>query len=77
LIEFLQGRTINKKEHELTLEAIRAVGRVGGPDGEAVLKGFTRVRWWKPRKMQVELRVAANRAMTEITRRQDGGSEKR
>jgi hypothetical protein len=77
LIEFLQGRTINKKEHELTLEAIRAVGRVGGPDGEAVLKGFTRIRWWKPRKMQVELRVAANRAMTEITRRQDGGSEKR
>jgi hypothetical protein len=77
LIEYLQGRTINKKEHDLTLEAIRAVGKVGGPDGEAVLNGYTRVRWWKPRKMQVELRVAAKRAMTEITRRLDGGSEKR
>jgi HEAT repeat protein len=78
LIEYLQERSLNKKEHQLTLEAIRALGKVGGPSAGDVLKGFTRVRWWKPRKIQVELRVAAMRAMTEITRRQvDGGPEKR
>jgi hypothetical protein len=78
LIAYLQERTINKKDHEFTLEAIRALGKVGGPPAEDVLKGFTRVRWWKPRKLQVELRAAARRSMTEITRRQaDGGSEKR
>ncbi len=77
LIEYLQDRPINSKEHEFTLEAIRALGKVGGPAAEAVLTGYTRVRWWKPRKIQVELRAAAKRAMLEITRRRgDGGSEK-
>ncbi len=78
LIAYLQDRSVNKKEHQLTLEAIRALGKVGGPAAGDVLRGFTRVRWWKPRKLQVELRVAATRAMTEIKRRQaDGGPEKR
>jgi hypothetical protein len=78
LITYLQERSLNKKEHQLTLEAIRALGKVGGPAAGDVLKGFTRIRWWKPRKLQVELRVAALRAMTEITRRQvNGRPEKR
>lgn len=78
LIAYLEDRSLSKKEHQLTLEAIRALGKVGGPAAGVVLKGYTRIRWWKPRKLQVELRVASLRAMTEITRRQvDGGPEKR
>ena len=78
LIAYVQERSLNKKEHHFTLEAIRALGKVGGTDASAELRRFTRIRWWKPRKLQVELRVAALRAMTEITRRQGhGGPEKR
>jgi HEAT repeat protein len=73
LITFLQDRAIGKKEQQLTLEAIRALGKAGGPAAVEGLNGFTRVRWWKPRKLQIELRVAALRAMDEIKRRQVSG----
>lgn len=78
LIAYLQARSLNKNEQPFMLEAIRALGKIGGPAANEVLKGYTRVRWWKPRKLQVEVRVAALRAMSEIARRQvDGGPEKR
>ncbi len=78
LIAYLEDRTLSKKEQELTLETIRALGKVGDSAAETVLKGFTRIRWWRSRKLQRELRIAALRAITEITRRQvNGGPEKR
>ena len=77
LITFLEGRSIGKRNQQLTLEAIRALGKVGSPVAEEFLKGYGRIRWWKSRQLQIELRVAARRAMGEIKRRHvDGGPGK-
>ena len=74
LIELLQERRSTKKEQELTLEAIKVLGKVGGPEAALFLQVFTRIRWWKPRKLQLERRDAAQRSIEEIARRQvDGG----
>ncbi len=78
LVTFLEGRSLSKRDQQLTLEAIRALGKVGNPAAGEFLKRYNRVRWWKSRQLQVELRVAAQRAMDEIKRRQvDGGPGKR
>ena len=67
-----------KKYQALTLEAIKALGKVGGPAADDLLKDYTRVRWWKSHKPQIERRDAALKAMAEIKRRQgNGGSTKR
>lgn len=74
LVSFLDGRPLKKKEKEVTLEAIRALGRIGGREAEELLKVYMRIRWWKPRKLQRECRDAAQQAMQDITRRLgDGG----
>ena len=78
LVSFLKDRPIKKKEKELMLEAIRALGRIGGRDAEELLKGYMRIRWWKPRRLQLECRTAAEQAMKDITRRLgDGGRAER
>jgi len=74
LIEFLEKRSLRKKEQELTIEGIRALGKIGGWEAEEFLKRYSVIRWWRPRKLQQELMVAAQRAGEEIARRQvDGG----
>jgi len=75
LVAYLDGRELKKKEQELTLEAIKALGKIGGRDAMEFLKSYTRVRWWKPRKLQRELRDAANKSMEEISRRQGNGGK--
>jgi HEAT repeat protein len=78
LVAFLKDRSLNKKEQALTLEAIKTLGTIGGPEAAEFLKRYTRIRWWRSRKLQNELRTAALGAMEEIERRQDdGGSGKR
>jgi hypothetical protein len=73
LIEFLEHRPLSKKTQELTVAAIRTLGKLGGGDAAVFLHGFTRVRWWKSRKLQEERRDAAEHAIDEITRRQNDG----
>jgi len=74
LVEFLTGRPLKKNNQELTLEVIRALGRIGGADAETFLQEYTRVKWWRSKILQMELRSAALRAMEEIKRRgSDGG----
>jgi len=78
LITFLHDRPVSKKELPLTLEAIKALEKVGGPAAEDLLKIYTKFKWWKSWELQKELKTAAQRAMTAIKRRQvDGGSAKR
>lgn len=78
LIEFLTGRPLKKNNQELTLEVISVLGKIGGADAETFLQGYTRVKWWRSRTLQMELRSAALRAMEEIKRRgSDGGRAKR
>jgi hypothetical protein len=78
LTTFLYDRPLRQKDQALTLEAIKALGKVGSPAANDLLNGYTRVRWWKSRKPQIERRDAALKAMAEIKRRQgNGGSAKR
>jgi HEAT repeat protein len=77
LMTFLSDRPLNKKEQALTLEAIKALEKAGGPAAEDLLKGYTKVRWWRSRKLQVERKEAALKAIEKIKRRQGiGGSAK-
>ena len=74
LVEFLTGRPLKRNNQELTIEVIRALGKIGGADEETFLQGYRRIKWWKSRTLQTELRSAALRAMEEIKRRgRDGG----
>jgi hypothetical protein len=75
LIDFLTNRPLKKSYQELTLEAIKALGKTGGADAEEFLKGFTLVKWWRSRTLQQERRSAALRAMEEIERRRDDGGQ--
>jgi hypothetical protein len=67
LINFLDARPLKKKEQELTLVAIGIVGNIGGRDAREYLKKYTRIHWWRPRKLQEECRTVALRAIEEIT----------
>jgi len=74
LVEFLNNRPLKKGNQELTVEVIGALGKIGGADAAAFLEGYRRIKWWKSRSLQQELRTAALRAMGEIKRRgSDGG----
>jgi hypothetical protein len=74
LIDFLESRSLRKKEQVLTIEGIRALGKIGGWEAVEFLKRYSVIRWWKPRRLQLELADSAQRAAEEITRRQgDGG----
>ena len=78
LLEFLDERALSRKEHELTLGVIKALGKIGGRDAGAYLERYNHIRWWKPRKLQGELRDEAVRAQQEIARRQgNAGRAKR
>lgn len=69
LTDFLELRPLKKKEHALTLEAIKALGKIGVRETSDFLKRYDRIRWWKSRKLQKELRAAAQQAMEDIKRR--------
>ncbi len=73
LAVFLMNRPVKRKGQELTFEAIRALGRIGNRSSAEFLARYDRIRWWKPRKIQVDLREAALRAREEIERREANG----
>jgi hypothetical protein len=78
LLVFLEDRPLRKKDLEVTLETIGVLGRIGGRDAAEFLKRYDRIRWWKPRRLQHELRDAAGRARAHIERRTaDGGRAQR
>ncbi len=69
LMNFLRGGWVKAHGPELKYEAILTLGRIGGPEATRFLTKFTRVRWWKARKPQEELRAVAQKAINEIQRR--------
>jgi HEAT repeat protein len=77
LVDFLEERSENKKEQERILAAIETLGKTGGADAGLYLHRYTRIRWWRSRKLQAERRTAALRAIQEIARRADGGRTER
>ena len=73
LVDFLDDQPLKKKEQGLTMEAIKALSRIGGTDAGEYLKKYTSIHWWKSRKLQEELRAAALYAIKEIKRRYGNG----
>ena len=77
LLTFLEDRPLTKKANELTLEAIQALGKIGGRDAALFLTRYEHTRWWRSPKLQRELKEAALRSMEEIEERKHGGREKK
>jgi HEAT repeat protein len=69
LVNFLQDRRLTKKDNELTIDAITVIGKLGDQESTEFLKRYTKLRWWKSRKLQTGLRTAALAATEEIQRR--------
>jgi HEAT repeat protein len=69
IIEFLQDRRLSRKENELTVEGIKAIGRIGAQESALFLGRYMKRRWWKSRRLQEELRTAAVASIEEIQRR--------
>ncbi len=69
LVEFLQDRRLTRKENELTIEAIKVLGKIGDQESAMFLERYTRRRWWKSRRLQDGPRAAALTAIEEIKRR--------
>ena len=69
LVEFLQDRRLTKKENELTIEAIKVLGKIGDQESAMFLGRYTMRRWWKSRRLQEGPRAAALAAIEEIQRR--------
>jgi HEAT repeat protein len=78
VMDFAELRPLKQREQEFTLEAIRVLGKIGGREASEFLARYTKVRWWKPRKLQEELRTTALAAIESIKgRRADAGRAKR
>lgn len=69
LADFLVDRPVRKKENELTVEVIKVLERIGDQETVEFLKRYTRIKWWRSRKPQEELRTAAVAARESIGRR--------
>jgi len=79
LLDFLEQRRFTKKEPEndITREAMRTLGKLGGPDTVLFLRRYEKIRWWRSRKVQAALRAVAREAAAEIgTRKGDAGRSK-
>ncbi|HDQ03048.1 MAG TPA: HEAT repeat domain-containing protein [Deltaproteobacteria bacterium] len=70
MVEFLEKQPLKKKEQKFTLEAIKALGKIGDISIIKYLQRYDNIRWWKSRKLQKDLRAAARQAREEISRRQ-------
>ncbi|NTW65884.1 MAG: HEAT repeat domain-containing protein [Nitrospirae bacterium] len=74
VVDFLQNRRLTGKENELTIEGIRVLGKIGDRGTAEFLKRYTKLRWWRSRRLQSGLRAEALTSIEEIEkRRRDGG----
>ncbi len=79
VMDFLAARKLSSKqqENELLLEAARTLGKIGRNNTVTFLARYNKVRWWRSRKPQEEMRKVAQEAAAEIKRRMaDGGRTK-
>jgi HEAT repeat protein len=78
VMDFAELRPLKQREQERTLEAITVLGKIGGRESAEFLARYTKIRWWKPRQLQEELRDEALAAIQAIRgRRADAGRAKR
>jgi hypothetical protein len=76
LVEFLEAQPLSSSSLDMSLEAIRTLGRVGGSEAAGMLERYPRRRWWKSRKLQKELRQAALASVGQIRRRQGNDGQR-
>ena len=69
LAEFLAERPVKKKENELTIEVIKTLEKIGDQETAEFLNRYTKIKWWRSRKPQEELRTVAVAAIENIRRR--------
>jgi hypothetical protein len=69
ITDFLMDRPVNKQENELTIAVIKALEKIGDRETADFLRRYTRIKWWKSRKPQVELRTVAVAAIETIERK--------
>jgi hypothetical protein len=69
LTEFLEDRPVRKKENDLTKEVFKVLGKIGSLETTDFLKRYRKIKWWKSRMPQKELRTAVEPAIEEIQRR--------
>jgi len=72
LTQFLTDRPVKKKENELTIEVIKTLERIGDLETvEYLRKRYARIKWWRSRRPQEEVRSVALAAIEGIQRRRD------
>jgi hypothetical protein len=69
LEQYLQMRSLNKREVDLSVEGIRSLGKIGDQGSADFLNRYTKLKWWRSRKLQEELRKAAVMTIDAIQRR--------
>lgn len=69
LMRFIRRGWFRNSDHDLRLEAIASLGRIGGARASAFLRDRVRPRWWMSARQRHEIRAAAIQAAEEIERR--------
>ncbi len=69
LMAFLKTSGIKGIEHELKKEAIETLGKIGSPASVQFLKKQFKIKWWKGRKPQEEIRAVVEKAVAAIERK--------
>ena len=69
LENYLRKLHLNKVDHDLSIEGIRSLARIGDLESKEFLKHYLKRRWWRSRRLQGELRIAAVEAMETLGRR--------
>lgn len=69
VMTFVAEKAAKMRNPDLALEGIRTLGRIGDGETRAYLQQYQRMRWWRSRKPQEQLKIAATAAMDDIQRR--------
>ncbi|MDH4163555.1 MAG: HEAT repeat domain-containing protein [Nitrospirota bacterium] len=67
--EFVREHAAKWKTLETALEGIKTLARIGDRDTQQFLQQYQKVRWWRSRKPQEQLRATSAAAINEIQRR--------
>lgn len=71
LTSLVKELAAKRKNDYLLFECVKVLGQIGSADTQAFLMQYLKIRWWRSRRPQEELRDAAQAAINEIQRRLD------
>jgi len=68
VMDFLERRHISKDQEEnaVIIDAINTLGKIGKQDAMGFLERYNKIRWWKARRPQEEVRAAARATIEEM-----------